>query len=219
MQAVKVLNTTSYTPVGTPSKSITYLTLGTTFAAGTLLINTGVTNGGKGSFNFTLPAVQFARYTCSSVISSQPHTDNSSYSIVQTVAHPISPLIYGVNFPPSASYVHDLGVTMARWGGNAVTAYNPAGQFTNAGNDWFFENRVADPPDADAWVGWVKGAGASTLLTVPSCVVFVLSLLSRVIERKILGWTGSRRTRRRTRTPPRSTLVSLFVFHRVPPIF
>ncbi|KAJ7078814.1 glycoside hydrolase family 44-domain-containing protein [Mycena crocata] len=148
-KAVKIQNTTSYTPVGTPSKSVTYLTLGTTFAAGTLLINTGVANGGKGSFNFTLPAVQFA-------------------SIVQTVAHPISPLIYGVNFPPSASYVHDLGVTMARWGGNAVTAYNPAGQFTNAGNDWFFENRVADPPDADAWVGWVKGAGASTLLTVPS---------------------------------------------------
>lgn len=89
-------------------------------------------------------------------------------SVVPQNSYPISPLIYGVNFPPSATYIQDLGVTMSRWGGNAVTAYNPAGQFTNAGNDWFFENRVADPPNADDWVGWVQGAGSATLLTVPA---------------------------------------------------
>jgi hypothetical protein len=55
---------------------------------------------------------------------------------VQQVSFPISPMIYGVNFPTSASYIQDLGVTVSRWGGNAVTAYNPAGNFTNAGNDW-----------------------------------------------------------------------------------
>ncbi|KAJ6466122.1 glycoside hydrolase family 44-domain-containing protein [Mycena vitilis] len=148
-QAVKILNSTTYVPVGTPAKSITYLTLSKNFVAGTLLINTGVANDGTPSFKFTLPAVQYL-------------------SLVPQNTFAISPLIYGVNFPTSASYIQDLGVTISRWGGNAVTAYNPAGQFTNAGNDWYFENRVADPPDADDWVGWVNGAGSESLLTVPA---------------------------------------------------
>jgi hypothetical protein len=102
-------------------------------------------------------------------------------SIVPAVSRPISPLIYGVNFPPSASYISDLGVTLSRWGGNAVTAYNPNGGFTNAGMDWFFENRVASPPDADAWNGWVGGAGSGSLLTIPAYEN--LSLLSNVLSR------------------------------------
>ncbi|KAK6967076.1 endoglucanase A [Favolaschia claudopus] len=148
-KAVKIVNSTTYVPVGTPSKSVTYLTLAQNFAQGTLLINTGVDNGGNPTFNFSLPAVQYA-------------------SFVQTKNYPISPSIYGVNFPTSASYIQDLGVTMSRWGGNAVTAYNPNGQFTNAGADWYFENRVADPPSADDWIGWVHGAGSGSLLTVPA---------------------------------------------------
>ncbi|KAJ7231376.1 glycoside hydrolase family 44-domain-containing protein [Mycena rebaudengoi] len=147
-KSVKIVNTTSYTPIGTPFKSnVTYLTLAENFAPGTLLIDTGAANGGNPTFNVTLPAVQYA-------------------SFVQHVSHPISPLIYGVNFPASASYIQDLGVTMSRWGGNAVTAYNPNGQFTNAGNDWYFENRGSD--DAAEWLGWVQGAGSQTLLTVPA---------------------------------------------------
>lgn len=116
---MKITNTAApYVPVGTPSLSITYLTLDTTFTPGTLVIDTGVPNGGNQTFSFTLPDVQYA-------------------SIVQAVNYTISPQIYGVNFPTSAQYIQDLGVTMSRWGGNAVTAYNPAGQFTNAGNDWY----------------------------------------------------------------------------------
>ncbi len=87
-------------------------------------------------------------------------------SIVQSVKKPINSDIYGVNFPTSASYIQHLGVTLSRWGGNAVTAYNPFGGFTNAGNDWYFENRGSD--SADDWIGWVKGAGSKTLLTVPA---------------------------------------------------
>ncbi|KAJ7220980.1 glycoside hydrolase family 44-domain-containing protein [Mycena rebaudengoi] len=143
-KAVSIKNTTSYIPVGTPSKKITYLTLGTQFAPGPLVISTAT-----GNFTFTLPTVQYL-------------------SIVPAVSRPISSLIYGVNFPPSASYISDLGVTLSRWGGNAVTAYNPNGGFTNAGMDWFFENRVASPPDADAWNGWVGGAGSGSLLTIPA---------------------------------------------------
>jgi hypothetical protein len=74
----------------------------------------------------------------------------------------INPDIYGVNWPPSASYIQNLGVTMrcddsnlpdvsraetalSRWGGNTATAYNPNGHFTNAGNDWYFECVLSIP--------------------------------------------------------------------------
>ena len=49
-----------------------------------------------------------------------------------------------------------------------MTAYNPFTGSTNAGNDWYFENRGSD--SADGWVGWVKGAGSDTLLTIPAYV-------------------------------------------------
>jgi hypothetical protein len=94
-------------------------------------------------------------------------------------------------------------VTISRWGGNAVTAYNPNGQFTNAGNDWYFENRGSD--DAAEWLGWVQGAGSQTLLTVPACVLFsvprALIRSSTDIISLFAVLTGSRRMRRRTRTP------------------
>ncbi|KAF8874839.1 glycoside hydrolase family 44-domain-containing protein [Infundibulicybe gibba] len=141
-KTVKVANQTTYSPIDTPSRSITYLSLASSLAPGSLLITAG-----NSTFNYTLPAVQYA-------------------SIVQSVNHPINPHVYGANFPTSASYLQHLGITMSRWGGNAVTAYNPFGGFTNAGNDWYFENRASD--SADDWVGWVKGAGSDTMMTVPA---------------------------------------------------
>ncbi|PFH47178.1 glycoside hydrolase family 44 protein [Amanita thiersii Skay4041] len=132
----------TYVPVDTPSKSITYLHLKSNLSAGSLKITTN-----NATFTHTLPAVQYA-------------------SIVQSVNYPINPHIYGVNFPTSPSYIQHLGIPISRWGGNAVTAYNPFGGFTNAGFDWFFENRNSD--SADDWMGWVSGAGSDTLLTVPA---------------------------------------------------
>ncbi|KAG6901408.1 hypothetical protein C0995_012298 [Termitomyces sp. Mi166 len=141
-KALTVESSSTYSPPDTPAKTITYLTLASSLSPGTLLITTG-----NSTFNWTLPSVQYA-------------------SIVQSVNHAINPHIYGVNFPTSASYIEHLGVTMSRWGGNAVTAYNPFGGFTNAGNDWYFENRASD--SADDWVGWVQNAGSATMLTVPA---------------------------------------------------
>ena len=71
-----------------------------------------------------------------------------------------------MNFPTDAAYIEELGITISRWGGNAVTAYNPFGGFTNAGNDWYFENRAND--DADDWIEWVNGAGSASLVTIPA---------------------------------------------------
>lgn len=89
-------------------------------------------------------------------------------SVDQTVTTAISPLIYGINFPTDASYIADLGVTLSRWGGNAVTAYNPFGGYTNAGNDWYFENRNIDGGQADDWIGWVEAAGSQTIVAIPA---------------------------------------------------
>ncbi|KAF7304371.1 Endoglucanase A [Mycena chlorophos] len=149
-KTVGIANTSAaYVPNGSPEKSITYLTLDTLFVPGTLLIDTGVANGGNQVFNFTLPKVQYV-------------------SVVQSDNYPISPAIYGLNFPSSQQLVSDLGIGTSRWGGNAVTAYNPNGQFTNAGNDWYFENRVASPPDADAWTEMVHAGGSLSLMVVPA---------------------------------------------------
>ncbi|KAF9485099.1 hypothetical protein BDN70DRAFT_708241 [Pholiota conissans] len=143
-KAIKIVNFTTYTPVDTPSKTITYLQLASTFSQGNLTVSSA---SGNATFTTVLPAVQYG-------------------SIVQQVSTPINPHIYGVNFPTSASYIQHLGVTISRWGGNAVTAYNPSGDFTNAGSDWYFENRGSD--SADDWVGWVGAAGSDSLLTVPA---------------------------------------------------
>jgi GPI mannosyltransferase 3 len=94
-------------------------------------------------------------------------------SIDQSATKTINPYIYGVNFPTSADYIKTLGVTISRWGGNAVTAYNPTGDFTNAGADWYFENRGSD--NADEWLAWVHATGSDTLLTVPAYVSLYLN--------------------------------------------
>ena len=93
-------------------------------------------------------------------------TISPPYSVNQASNFPISPRVYGVNFPTSASYIQHLGVTISRKGGNAETPYNPFGDFTNAGNDWYFENRAAE--NADDWVGWVKGADSEAILLLPA---------------------------------------------------
>jgi len=53
--------------------------------------------------------------------------------------HPISPLIYGMNFP-SAAQASAVELTLARWGGNRTTRYNYTIDVDNTGNDYYFEN-------------------------------------------------------------------------------
>jgi MYXO-CTERM domain-containing protein len=80
--------------------------------------------------------------------------------------HDISPDIYGIAVPSDiGAAVAETGATVVRWGGNAVSLYDPIGHFTNAGRDWFFENR--DGGDAVAWLDAVHAAGARSAFTVP----------------------------------------------------
>ncbi|CCA75148.1 hypothetical protein PIIN_09132 [Serendipita indica DSM 11827] len=141
---ISVTNITTFSPADTPSRTINYLKLASNLQPGLIKVKAGSLD-----VSYTLPTVQYA-------------------SIVTAVSTPISPLIYGVNWPPSASYIQQLGVTISRWGGNAVTAYNPFGDFTNAANDWFFENRKADGGNADSWIAWIKAAGSQAMMTIPA---------------------------------------------------
>jgi hypothetical protein len=56
-----------------------------------------------------------------------------------------------------------------------VTAYNPNGGFTNAGNDWYFENRIASPQDA-SFMQLVSQGGSKSIFTIPAYVSCRFSL-------------------------------------------
>ncbi|MFT3698358.1 MAG: glycoside hydrolase family 44 protein [Kofleriaceae bacterium] len=97
--------------------------------------------------------------------------------------HPISPLIYGMNFPDDAQLA--AGVPIARWGGNSTSRYNYELDIQNTANDYFFENipgcfsaaqnycatPPADPKEAsqsNAFITAAQAKGATQLVTVPT---------------------------------------------------
>jgi hypothetical protein len=53
--------------------------------------------------------------------------------------HTISPDIYGLNGADPA-FAKEIGMPVARWGGNASSRYNFKNRTYNTGSDWFFEN-------------------------------------------------------------------------------
>ncbi|GEB36682.1 hypothetical protein GLI01_07170 [Gluconacetobacter liquefaciens] len=99
--------------------------------------------------------------------------------------HPISPLIYGVDFGSSA-VLHDLRAPVTRAGGNNSTTYNWRLDARNSGADWFYES-VPCPPDEPTlqfgprFVAAARKGGAIPMVTIP-----------------MIGWTaklGPNRTR------------------------
>ena len=87
-------------------------------------------------------------------------------------SHPISPYVYGVNFPDWKAL--GRGFTLVRQGGNRMTAYNWETNASNAGNDYHHQNDghmgVTNEP------GWTLRTfleagqvnGAAVLLTIPT---------------------------------------------------
>ncbi|MCI2007536.1 MAG: cellulase [Acetobacter peroxydans] len=61
-----------------------------------------------------------------------------------TPGHPISPLIYGVNFGTTET-LKDLRVPINRSGGDSASAYNWRIDARNAGKDWYYESLSCDP--------------------------------------------------------------------------
>src|SRR5207302_3196704 len=64
--------------------------------------------------------------------------------------HAIDPRIYGVAFADATSQAtNDLGITINRWGGNAMSRYNWAISTANRCKDYYFENILDDTGGAD----------------------------------------------------------------------
>lgn len=61
LQSVSISNTTTYSPVDAPAKTITYFTLSKSFTSGSLVITAGTNT----TFTYTLPAVRYG--TCVTV--------------------------------------------------------------------------------------------------------------------------------------------------------
>jgi len=106
-------------------------------------------------------------------------------------AHPISPLIYGMNSwrlsdpaNESPKVAKAVRLPLNRWGGDGVTRYNYKLDITNLCEDWFFEiapNANTGYPDTSEFNSQVIGdraSGAKTMATMP-----------------VMGWIAKTRTR------------------------
>jgi hypothetical protein len=116
------------------------------------------------------PRAQASPLQDASADTSPAATPTTDVSVtVNTLAdrHPISPYIYGANFPPSESYISTGGVTLSRWGGNNASRYNWKLNAKNDDNDWYFENYSWGTPN---WSGFITSAvagGGSPIMTIP----------------------------------------------------
>ncbi len=141
------------------------------------------------------PGASLARLALAAVAAVTAITSGTSAAVTPTVAvavdpsadrHPVSPLIYGMNYG-SAAQMSRLKVPVRRWGGNATTRYNWETDTNNSASDWFFTNYAgsanpANLPDgsaADVFVDEIRSAGGEALVTVP-----------------LIGWTPVDRVRR-----------------------
>jgi glycosyl hydrolase family 44 len=101
--------------------------------------------------------------------------------------HPVSPLIYGVNFGNDGQAAR-MRWPVRRWGGNSTTRYSWQLDASNHASDWFFYNLPEATPNpatlpngstADLFIDATRAAGGEALITVPT-----------------IGWTPIDRKRR-----------------------
>ncbi|MBX0345065.1 glycoside hydrolase family 44 protein [Acetobacter sp. TBRC 12305] len=84
--------------------------------------------------------------------------------------HPISPLIYGVNFG-TTDVLRDLRAPLNRSGGDSASTYNWRLDARNAGKDWYFESLPCDPNAINDQFGpnfitLTRNAGAAPMITL-----------------------------------------------------
>jgi hypothetical protein len=113
----------------------------------------------------SLVALTFGTQTASSAATT---TTGPTLSVDASAArHTISPDIYGLNGADPA-FAEEIGMPVARWGGNASSRYNFKNHTYNTGSDWYFENIVAD--DEHSVEGMVTSSldrGVKPVVTVP----------------------------------------------------
>src|SRR5690349_14006759 len=86
---------------------------------------------------------------------------------VSAARHGISADIYGLNGADPA-FAAEIGMPVARWGGNASSRYNFKNHTYNTGSDWYFENIVAGPENTvESFVRTNRDRGTKQIVTVP----------------------------------------------------
>jgi hypothetical protein len=86
---------------------------------------------------------------------------------VAAARHAISPDIYGLNGADPA-FAAEIGMPVARWGGNASSRYNFKNHTYNTGSDWYFENIVAGPDKTvESFVQTNRDRGTKQIVAVP----------------------------------------------------
>ena len=139
------------------------------------------------ALNFTNDFINSGRYTlyCNGLtnlggVAVSPDTSGTfgfSNHVIQVNLlasnHVISPLIYGVAWAPSASYLHDIGASVHRWGGNRISTYNWQANASSSASDWYFENAAginggSYPSNAIQFADDSVAGGAATLLSIPT---------------------------------------------------
>jgi hypothetical protein len=104
-----------------------------------------------------------------------------------TGRHPVSPMIYGVNFGDDGQAAR-LRWPVRRWGGNSTSRYSWQTDASNHASDWFFYSLPEATPNpsalpngstADLFIDATRASGGEALITVPT-----------------IGWTPIDRKRR-----------------------
>ncbi|MCW5943458.1 MAG: hypothetical protein KIS66_14595 [Fimbriimonadaceae bacterium] len=106
------------------------------------------------------------------VLLAAPQSAPFAFSVDATKTSPISPYVYGVNFPEWERV--GRGFTLARQGGNRMSAYNWETNASNAGSDYRHQNDgYMGATDEPGWTGRVfmeaaQKNGAAVILTIPT---------------------------------------------------
>lgn len=109
--------------------------------------------------------------------------------------HTISPFVYGGNPSEGPAQATDLGMSLARFGGNQTSNYNWQLHTYNSGADWYFEDFnlndfQGNPIDSVQFITNYQNAGSHALTTMP-----MLSWVAQSAENGSNGhWSYSVRT-------------------------
>jgi hypothetical protein len=168
---------------GTPTGSVVlssgnYSSSATTLNSGsaTITIPGGSLAAGSATLTakYTPDASSSSTYNSASGTATVTVTSASTTSVsvsIDTLAnrHAISPFVYGGSPSQGPAQASDLGMSLARWGGNATSDYNWQLHTYNAGADWYYEDFVmgGDEPDSVQFITDYENAGSHPLTTMP----------------------------------------------------
>ena len=171
---------------GTPTGSVvlssgSYTSSATTLSSGsaTITIPAGSLATGTDTLTakYTPDSNSSATYNSASGTASVAVTSGTATAVnvnidVLANRHTISPFVYGGNPSEGPAQATDLGMSLARFGGNEASNYNWQLHTYNSGADWYFEDFTlgdfeGNPIDSVQFITNYQNAGSHALTTMP----------------------------------------------------